>query len=135
MGDAVVGHVSVGSGNSSTVHVTGNFDFGSSVVGQFNSNSGVHVTSNGTSTMPFDPWVHIFNDGDSYRLESGGTRISVNGPYMFVNNGRFIHTNHDLFAGLVVSVGSVNGNSYDRTTVWELAAGEWCEVTGRHFTG
>ena len=134
-GDVTVGEVSIGSGNSSNIQVNGSFDFGSSVVGQFNGNSGVHLTSNGISTMPFDPWVHIFNDGHSYRIESSGTKVAVNGSYMFVNQGRFIHTHQNPFSGLTVSVGRVIGNSYDRKTTWELSAGEWCEVTGPDFVG
>lgn len=81
------GSVTVQSGvsNFGTVH---GFVGGSVVSSSGNS---VRLTNGGISQMPFDPWVRIYNDQLSYRIEGPGVNIQVSGTYTFENQGRFIH--------------------------------------------
>ena len=101
-----------------------------SVIG---SNNVVHMNSSGASHIPFDPWVRVFCDGDSFRLETPGTNIAANGSYTFENGDRFIHVGFVFPHQLVVSIGHKTNGTYERTTYWELSKGEWCEIERSHF--
>ena len=94
---------------------------------------GVTLNSNGISSMPFDPWLRIFNDGHSYRIECPGTNIRINGTYTFVNGSRFLWTSPVPPNSLTVATGRVSGSTYERTSYWDLAAGAWCEVNSADF--
>lgn len=101
-----------------------------SVIG---SNNVVHMSSGGVSHIPFDPWVRVFCDGDSFRIETIGTNIKANGSYTFENDNRFIHVGFMFPHQLVVSIGRKVNGTYERTTQWELSNGEWCEIDRSHF--
>lgn len=109
---------------------TGNVTVGSSVV---STNGGVSLVSNGISWISFDPWLHILNDGHSYRIERPGTNIAVTGSYTFVNGDRYLWTSPRPGSSLMVVVGRVIDGAYDQRYAWDLKPNEWCEITASHF--
>lgn len=123
------GSVTVQSGvsNFGTVHGF----VGGSVVSS--GGSSVRLTNGGISQMPFDPWVRIYNDQPSYRIEGPGVNIQVSGTYTFENQGRFIHIAPTPFGVTNVNIGTIDSGTYKQSISWELTDNEWCEIFPDNF--
>ena len=123
------GSVTVQSGvsNFGTVHGF----VGGSVVSS--GGSSVRLTNGGISQMPFDPWVRIYNDLPSYRIEGPGVNIQVSGTYTFENQGRFIHIAPTPFGVTNVNIGTIDSGTYKQSISWELTDNEWCEIFPDNF--
>ena len=125
------------SNGSVTVH-SGSTNFGTvigSIGGSVVTSGGrsVQLTSSGISRMPFDPWVRIYRDEQSYRIEGPGVNIEVSGTYTFENEGRFIHAAPTPFGKLNITIGVIVSGEYQENCSWELTGNEWCEIFPNNF--
>jgi hypothetical protein len=120
-------------GNNSVTVQSGASNFGTvvgTVGGSVVSSAGhsVQLTNSGISRMPFDPWVRIFSDKPTFRIEGPGVNIEASGTYTFEDNGRFIHVAPTPFGVLNVNIGTIESGSFKQSASWELTGNEWCEI-------